>query len=155
MTALPGHGRQCLHTMLAAEGSGESYAPLCDFLVSHYGADRVQFHLFTALAPARTPIGPSIRAPHDHTRELFRELFSRDRPLCDSLQDEHLRLLFGASARTVRATLLVPIVRSEWEALLVLGSYSADRYAAGPSLSFLRCICEVYAAQLEEILRQD
>lgn len=87
---------------------------------------------------------------HDRRRALFLQLFHHDRPLCDSLQDEHLQLLFGSSATSVRSTLLIPITQPGWDGLMVLGSTERDRYQQGPALSQVLCLHEVLAQRLHQ-----
>lgn len=52
-------------------------------------------------------------------RDLFAEVFQRNRPLYDSLQVEHLEVLFDAEAAAeVRSTAMMPVAGRQWDALI-------------------------------------
>jgi len=58
---------------------------------------------------------------------MFSELFYRGQPLCGSLQEEHLKALFGANSKIIKSTVLLPFAGDGWQELLVLGSRLDNR----------------------------
>ena len=74
---------------------------------------------------------------------MFTEVFHRGKPLCGSLQEEHIRLLFGKQVDTVHSTILIPMSGKSWQALLVIGSNDHNCYSHGFQLDSL-----VYLAQI-------
>ncbi len=121
-------------------------------LKRHFHADQAHFHLFTDAPAAAAPIAGLRRdRAHGQMRNLFAQLFNVGKPLCGSLSEAYLRILFGERAGAIRSTLLVPVCRS-WEGLLVLGSESGDRYQQGLLLDLLSGLTGVVAARIEDIL---
>lgn len=78
-------------------------------------------------------------------RDLFAEMFQRNRPLYDSLQIEHLEVLFGVEAAAeVRSTATISVAGTHWDALVVVGSRDPSAYRKGSPVEALSHVCSVY-----------
>jgi uncharacterized protein YigA (DUF484 family) len=80
---------------------------------------------------------------------LFIELLNRGKPLCDSLQDEQVRLLFQAAAGHISSTILIPLRLADAEVLLAIGSQQRNRYSRGFELELLQFLCAMFGTWLE------
>lgn len=85
-------------------------------------------------------------------RYMFIELINRNKPLCGSLQDEHIRMLFQAAAGHVNSTLIVPMRHPKWEGLIAMGSHERGRYGRGFELDMLQHLFAVVGARMDEVL---
>ncbi len=123
-------------------------------LRQHYQADQFLFLVF------KTPIDsedcPNIRfhATNSKLAFMFTELFHHNKPLCDSLQTEHIDALFGTIGETesIRSTALIPVQQSDWHGMLVLGSKKQDQYCHGFKMDMLNYITMISAALIENIV---
>lgn len=84
---------------------------------------------------------------------LFIELLNRNKPLCGSLQDEHIRLLFQAADDHVASTLVVPLRHADWEGLVAVGSGEHGRYGRGFELDLVTHLLTVFGVRLDELMR--
>lgn len=84
---------------------------------------------------------------------LFIELLNRNKPLCGSLQDEHIRLLFQAAEDHVASTLVVPLRHGDWEGLVAVGSREHGRYGRGFELDLITHLLAVFGMRLDELMR--
>jgi len=123
-------------------------------LRQHYQADQFLFLVF------KTPIDSedcsNIRF-HDTNSKLafmFTELFHHNKPLCDSLQTEHIDALFETIGETesIRSTAIIPVQQSDWHGMLVLGSNKQDQYCHGFEMDLLNYITMISAALIENIV---
>jgi uncharacterized protein YigA (DUF484 family) len=74
---------------------------------------------------------------------MFTELFHHNKPLCDSLQTEHIEALLGAEIESIHSTVLIPVQQSDWHGLLVLGSTMQDQYSHGFKIDLLNYIVSI------------
>lgn len=128
---------------------------LQEFVRQYYDADQVSLSLFLNRALPEHSDFITILGRNDKLRILLVELFNRQQPLFDSLQAEHLTLLFGAAAENVSSTALLPLFGHDWDGLLALGSYSRDRYRRGQSFELLKYLVRITAFKLDHCLRPD
>lgn len=119
------------------------------FLVDHYSADWIR--LFAAALSANGSAGARIRlSPLDTRRRgLFTLLFNNPKPLCDSLQQEHLANLFGEHADLVHSSLLLPFRYFGKDALLAVGSAGWHQYQQGVELDILTAVIEILSRLTE------
>ena len=123
-------------------------------LRQHYQAERFLFLVFKT--PIESEDCSSIRF-HEANSKLafmFTELFHHNKPLCDSLQTEHIDALFGTreEAESIRSTALIPVQQSDWHGMLVLGSKKQDQYCHGFEMDLLNYITMISAALIENIV---
>jgi len=83
---------------------------------------------------------------------MFTEFFYRNKPLCDSLQEEHLAALFGEEIEQIKSTILLPFSNHARRALMALGSYKTDEYAVGFRLELLVLIQQIIIMKLDSLL---
>jgi len=85
---------------------------------------------------------------------MFTELFHHNKPLCDSLQTEHIDALFGTrgDGESIRSTALIPVQQSDWHGMLALGSKKQDQYCHGFEMDLLNYITMLSAALIENIV---
>lgn len=134
--------------ILQSEQAGEAAMLLDNFLKTHYYADRSALFLFLEGNPAFPAGLIQVRGRHDRLRLMLAELFSHGRPLVDSLQAEHLPLLFNHAATDMNATVLVPLGGTGWEGLLAIGCSRHDTYERGVALDLLVFIARITSLRL-------
>ena len=83
---------------------------------------------------------------------MFTELFRHNKPLCNSLQTEHIEVLFQAETESIRSTALIPVQQSGWHGLFVLGSKIQDQYSHGFEMDLLKYITRMCAVLIENIV---
>ena len=83
---------------------------------------------------------------------MFTELFHNNKPLCDSLQTEHIEALFQAGTESIHSTALIPVQQSGWHGLFVLGSKVQNQYSHGFEMDLLNYIAMISAALVENII---
>jgi uncharacterized protein YigA (DUF484 family) len=123
--------------LFACTSPGQLYHCLQKGLKTHYSADRMLLLLFSkTAAPANFP-GMHFMDSNSKLRFMFTEIFHRNKPLCGSLQEEHLIELFELDIDSIKSTVLLPMDHPCWQGLLVLGSCEANRYGLGFALDLL------------------
>ncbi|MFB3090834.1 MAG: DUF484 family protein [Gammaproteobacteria bacterium] len=86
---------------------------------------------------------------------MFTELFHHNKPLCDSLQKEHIEALFQAETESIHSTALIPVQQSGWHGLFVLGSKVQGQYSHGFEMDLLKYITMISSALVESIVFKD
>ena len=130
-----------MHTLslevLEARTPLDLYNILCRDLKTFYSADHVLLLIFASAGTMTDHAGLKFLDPNSSLRFMFSELFHRGKPLCGSLQEEHLQALFGANSEAIKSTVLLPFACDGWQALLVLGSLAENLYSHGLELDLL------------------
>jgi hypothetical protein len=113
-----------------------------------------EFRLFVFSDQPDPDVGPGVKfLPRTaKLKHMFIELINRNKPLCGSLQDEHIRVLFQAAAGHVNSTVIVPLKYARWEGLAALGSQERGRYGRGFELDMIRFLFSIVGARLDRIL---
>jgi len=121
-------------------------------LKHHYWAERFLFLIFQT--PIRHKNCSNIRFLEANSKLalMFTKLFHHNKPLCDSLQTEHLEALFGAETESIHSTALIPVQQSGWHGLLVLGCTMQDQYSHGFKIDLLNYITMISTAVIENIV---
>ena len=118
-----------------------------------YAADEFRLYVFTDLMTAAPREGFKFMPRSAKLKYLFIELLNRNKPLCGSLQDEHIRLLFQGAAGHVNSTVIVPMRYSDWEGLVAVGSHEHGRYGRGFDLEMVKHLFAVLGQKLDELIR--
>lgn len=79
---------------------------------------------------------------------MFTEIFHSGKPLCNSLQEEHLEALFRYGTEDLQSTVLLPMTGKKRRSLMVLGSCARNRYQHGNELDLLLYVSQVVNNQL-------
>ena len=103
----------------------------------YYSADRVLLLLFFKSDKPEISSGMRFMDSNSKSRFMFTEIFHRNKPLCGSLQEEHLVELFERDFDSIKSTVLLPMDHPHWQGLLVLGSREKNRYGHGFELDLL------------------
>ena len=85
-------------------------------------------------------------------RLMFTEIFTRNKPLCSSLQTEQLQMLFDNDAEKLQSNLLIPIEHSGFECLLALGSNKNGQFGIGDDLDLLVFVSKLAVFKLKNLL---
>jgi uncharacterized protein YigA (DUF484 family) len=112
-------------------------------LTEHYSATSIRIYA-AALNGKRSHAGMDLLRPLDPWRRgLFTLILNNRRPLCDSLQYEHLIALFAEDAEILHSSVLLPFRYQGKEALLAVGSPEWHKYAQSVELDILTAVVEV------------
>ena len=128
--------------LLTSANNTDLLTHLKDFLIGCYGAKWVR--IFTV--SEKPGIYTAAEFIHPLTRDLrdmFTLIFNKPKPLCDSLQREHIRSLFGTEMENIHSTLLIPFQFEAQEALLAVASDSRHGYSQSIELDLLLSIIEL------------
>jgi uncharacterized protein YigA (DUF484 family) len=123
-------------------------------LRQHYQAERFLFLVFKTPIESEDCSNIRFHEANSKLAFMFTELFHHNKPLCDSLQTEHIDALFGTreGAEPIRSTALIPVQQSDWHGMLVLGSKNQDQYCHGFEMDLLNYITMISAALIENIV---
>jgi len=123
-------------------------------LRQHYQAERFLFLVFKTPIDSEDCSGIRFLEANSKLAHMFTELFHHNKPLCDSLQTEHIDALFGImeEKESIRSTALIPVQQSDWHGMLVLGSKKQDQYSHGFEMDLLNYITMISAALIENIV---
>ncbi len=127
--------------LLSAESPEKLYLSLHKGLRTHYTADRVLLMIFNKTGGSSS---------HPRMRFMFTEVFHRNKPLCGSLQDEHLVALFGKDSERIKSTVLLPLEHQHWQGLLVLGSHLQNHYGHGHALDLLVFLKDIIDYRIQD-----
>lgn len=123
--------------LLACTSLEKLYKCLRTGLKTYYSADRVQLLLFSKYDASENCSGMHFMDSSSKLRFMFTEIFHRNKPLCGSLQEEHLLELFDGDIELIKSTVLLSMDDAFWQGLLVLGSRKPDCYSHGFELDLL------------------
>lgn len=138
--------------LLSSANLNELYCNLCQGLKTFYSADRVLLLLFARTGKITAYSDMKFMSPRCRLKFMFTELFHRGKPLCDSLQEEHLNVLFVKNVASIKSTVLLPMNHKSWQGLLILGSGEANRYRHGFDLELLVYLRDILLVLLHEFL---
>jgi len=124
-------------------------------LKQFFSADWSVLKLFSKSGASHFVISDDPTESTDKLRYMFTELFHRDKPLCDSLQDEHLRLIFGKEAGNINSSVLLTIHGHDWQGLMALGSTREDAYCVGAELDMLSYVSKIIEQKLRALFSYD
>ncbi len=117
----------------------------------YYHADQFLFLVFQKTVQSKNCCNIRFHEANSKLAFMFTELFHHNKPLCDSLQTEHIDALFGTSIKNIHSTALIPVQQSGWHGLLVLGSSMPDQYSHGFEMDLLNYMTMISAALVENI----
>ncbi|MBI1731860.1 MAG: DUF484 family protein, partial [Gammaproteobacteria bacterium] len=128
------------------------YAAVARCLRQDYAADEFRVFVFRDDTQAASGDGIRFLPRSAKLKYLFIELLNRNKPLCGSLQDEHIRLLFQAADDHVNSTLVVPLRYPDWEGLIAVGSRDRGRYSRSFELDIIQHLFAVFGMRLDEFM---
>jgi uncharacterized protein YigA (DUF484 family) len=123
-------------------------------LRENYQAERFLFLVFKTPIESEDCSDIRFHEANSKLAFMFTELLHHNKPLCDSLQTEHIDALFGTrgDGDSIRSTALIPVQQSDWHGMLVLGSKKQDQYCHGFEMDLLNYITMLSAAMIENIV---
>ncbi len=137
------NARRLAFDLLDTENPQAFHQKLVDGLSNYYKADQFRLYVFTRRSTPNDCGGIRFRKTNDRIKCLFTGVFNHHRPLCGSLQDEHIKAVFGSDAEFIHSTVLIPLKLEHWEGLLALGSRQWNYYRHGLSLELLVMISDI------------
>lgn len=139
--------------LLQARSIDNLYTRLQKGLRQYYAADRLVMLVFERTGTSSHHADLHFMDGDSKLSLMFTEIFHRDKPLCNSLQEEHLEALFGSIKGNVLSTVLLPMSDNERQSLMVLGSFRENRYHHGAELDLLLFISRIVNTRLRELLQ--
>ncbi len=110
--------------LLACTSPEKLYQCLRTGLKSYYSADRVLLLLFSKPDAPENRSGMHFMDTNSKSRFMFTGIFHRNKPLCGSLQEEHLLELFERDIDSIKSTVLLPMDHAHWQGLLKISCTS-------------------------------
>ena len=117
-----------------------------------FAASQVRLFVFTRLSQAGICDVIRFTGQDYMIQDMFSGLVNRKKPLCSSLQVEHLQVLFQDEAERVKSNVVIPLISENWSGLLALGSSNWDQYGQGDELDMLVFISELVTVKLSMLL---
>ncbi|MBI4006258.1 MAG: DUF484 family protein [Gammaproteobacteria bacterium] len=146
-----------VHTMSlqlhAASDIKELFDTLYKGLKLYYSANKVLLLIFKKPEGLKNYSGLKFLNSTSQLRFMFTEIFHRNKPLCESLHDEYLDVLFGKDSEMIKSTVLIPLQQSDWNGLLVLGSHERNQYSQGFELDLLVYIASICGLVMDSFLK--
>jgi uncharacterized protein YigA (DUF484 family) len=140
--------------LLRCEDVGSAYAAILSCLRRDYAVDELRMFVFSDAAEPAQLGGIKFMPRTAKLKYMFIELINRNKPLCGSLQDEHIRMLFQGAAGHVSSTLIIPLRHATWEGLVAIGSHERGRYGRGFELDMLQHLFAVVGARFAHFIDQ-
>lgn len=140
--------------LLRCEDVGSAYAAILSCLRRDYAVDELRMFVFSDAAEPAQLGGIKFMPRTAKLKYMFIELINRNKPLCGSLQDEHIRMLFQGAAGHVSSTLIIPLRHATWEGLVAIGSHERGRYGRGFELDMLQHLFAVVGARFAQFIDQ-
>lgn len=131
---------------------GAIYNTVMRNLRREYAMDELRVFVYSDTVEAGAVEGVKFMPRSAKLRYMFIELINRNKPLCGSLQDEHIRMLFQGAAGHVNSTLIIPLRHAKWEGLIAIGSHERGRYGRGFELDMLQHLFAVVGARMDELI---
>ncbi len=94
-------------------------------------------------------------SPNSNELKPFENELLTGRPTCGKPTLTQARMLFGFQAKDVKSCAIVPLLFTELEGLLAIGSRDENRFHASMGHLFLTQMSEVIATRLITLLQQD
>jgi uncharacterized protein YigA (DUF484 family) len=138
--------------LIRCRDMGEACSAMVRLLRRDYAADEVRIFVFSDLPEPGPVNGVKFMPRNAKLKYMFIELLNRNRPLCGSLQDEHIRILFQGAAGHVSSTMIMPLRYERWEGLAAVGSQERGRYGRGFELEMLQHLFAVAGARFDQFL---
>ena len=126
-----------------------------DCLEEVCNADRVILYLFHPCRYTGKYPGLKCLQTGHRLKFMFTEIFYRDKPLCNSLQEEHIKALFAENHQQIKSTLILPMQTQDWQGLLVAGSRQPDQFRHGFELDLLVFLGNILKYRLTTVLSSD
>ncbi|MCG8325727.1 MAG: DUF484 family protein [Thiotrichales bacterium] len=137
--------------MLGAENINALYDCLSGFCHCHLNTGILNIFLFSDIEPAFRQRNIYAEFRDSRLNRMFIELFNRNKPLCDSLQQEYIHMLFGRD-ENIESTLLIPVVTDEFTLLFALGSRQHNSYRQGFELKLVEFLVRMFVRQFSTML---
>ena len=138
--------------LMRCRDMGEACTAMLRCLKRDYAADEFRLFVFSDLPEPGAVNGVKFMPRNAKLKYMFIELLNRNRPLCGSLQDEHIRILFQGAAGHVSSTMIMPLRYERWEGLAAVGSQERGRYGRGFELEMLQHLFAVAGARFDQFL---
>jgi len=140
--------------LLRCDDVGSAYAAILGCLRRDYAVNELRMFVFSDAAEPAHLGGIKFMPRTAKLKYMFIELINRNKPLCGSLQDEHIRMLFQGAAGHISSTLIIPLRHATWEGLVAIGSQERGRYGRGFELDMLQHLFAVVAARFAYFIDQ-
>ena len=141
--------------LVSAGTINEIYRHTSKCLKDIYHADRVLLFLFCEFSNYGADSDLKCLGNTHHLKFMFTEIFHRNKPLCNSLQEEHIRALFAEDHQQIKSTVILPLQADSWQGLLVTGSRKSNCYGHGFELDLLVYLGSILNLCITTILDKD
>ncbi|MDX1519552.1 MAG: DUF484 family protein [Gammaproteobacteria bacterium] len=129
--------------MMNAENLAGAYQSLQRTCQKLFSVDELNIFVFTDRDPAGKHGNIYFENRDSGMQRMFIELFNRDKPLCDSLQQEYLQILFGGGEE-IHSSLLIPHTESGYVLLFAFGSHRRNAYRQGFELKLIGFLKDIF-----------
>jgi len=134
--------------LMAIHDQDAFFEHLSASLLDDFKADILRVCLFDE--DIATLAGEKVRwvDPSDDSLQQFQAHLEKDHTVCGRLSENKLEFLFGAKARWVQSTALVPLGENGADGMLAIGSSDPARFYPGMGTLFLDLLADVISSSL-------
>ncbi len=144
--------KQALTILDRCDNDAELFRELQCIARNLFDTDELNLFIFSDQSLSIRQAGIYLEPQDSRLRRMFIELFNRNKPLCDSLQDEYVDTLFG-KPNTMQSTLLIPCSTADSSFLFAFGSQNRNVYQQGVALKLLTLIVDRFIFNIREIIQ--
>jgi len=130
-------------TLMDATDPKDIFATLYDNLSKNFHADRVAVRIFGDPAFIDSFAGEEFAGKDTREISLFKTMIEARQPMCGRMKHQQRAFLFGTEADEITSSVMVPLLGSDWSAIMAIGSFNPDRFEPGMGVELLANMAEV------------
>lgn len=136
-------------TLMDSGDPREIFSTLYDNLKKNFHADTVAVKLFAEPAFIDFEAGPEFVGKGTLDEQLFKSIIEKQRPLSGRLKHQQQVFLFGDDGDNINSAVLVPLIGFNWNGILSIGSFDAERYQSGMGVELLTNLADMLSLILK------
>ena len=136
-------------TLMDSGDPREIFATLYDNLRKNFHADKVAVKIFAEPAFIDFEAGPEFVGKGQLDEQLFKSIIEKQRPLSGRMKHQQQVFLFGDEGDSIASCVLVPLIGFNWNGILSIGSFDADRFQPGMGVELLANLADMLSLILK------
>ncbi len=136
-------------TLMDSGDPREIFSTLYDNLKKNFHADTVAVKLFADPAFIDFEAGPEFVGKSTLDEQLFKSIIEKQRPLSGRLKHQQQVFLFGDDGDSINSAVLVPLIGFNWNGILSIGSFDAERFQPGMGVELLTNLADMLSLILK------
>ena len=130
-------------TLMDATDPKDIFVTLYDNLAKNFHADCVAVRLFGDPAFVDSYVGEEFSGKDVKKKSLFKTIIESKQAICGRMGHQQQAFLFGNEADEITSSVMVPLMGSNWDGIMAIGSFNPDRFQPGMGVELLANMSEV------------